>query len=167
MISQYKIDIEQVRKLASEGTPDREIGKLFGCSHQIIWKHRKAHGIPPGNPASKRKTISIERIRELASQGWSDHRIAADIGCSDKLVRVRRKEQGIEPGCPKYRNSVPAPIQDEGNYSVSSADAKFAKLLAGRLFGKPRKQITALLGNPLPLPDDISYTGSSARMCLK
>jgi hypothetical protein len=164
----YDIPIDQIRKFASEGKPDREIGRLLGCPLQIVWQRRKEHGISPGNPSPKKLAIDIDRIRELAGQGWSDRRIAIELGCGPKLIRVRRKEQGIEAGCPKFRNTISAPAEDDiGDASVTKADAEFERLMNGRVFGQPRNQPTEPLGAPLPKPLDLSLTGSSAAMCAR
>lgn len=167
------IDLPTLRKLAAEGKNDRELGVIFECSPQVIFQRRRDNGIPAGKPQYKNIVIDIERVRELAGKGMSDRVIGLELGCSEKTIRYRRHENGIEAGQPHKRGGglvrdfAKELAGDEDILSVTKADAKFARLMAGRTFTNVRlRQSGGSVFRPASRPDDQSYTGCAAGMCV-
>lgn len=168
-----EVDVTILRDLASQGKTDREIGKIMGCSSQVIGERRRESGIPAGVGLHGKKPVDVARIAELAALGWSDNRIGKELGRTENLIRARRHEAGIEPGNPHKRNTFPRDTQKLedplfGYSNVRIADEEFARRIGTDRFTDVKLRSTGKqVLPPRPLSDGMSYSGCAAAMCVR
>lgn len=92
--------VQQLRDLSAAGYADRQIADKLGWTHQKVWRWRRAHNIPPANPAPDVTVVpvdeaTVDKIRQMAADGHIDRLIAAEVGLSVRKVTRLRHVNGI------------------------------------------------------------------------
>lgn len=90
------IDHEELKKLFEKGLNDKEIGKFFGVSDDIIFKHRQSLGLLRWKKWEK-TVDNIEKFKQLYSEGLSDRKIGNALGICIDTARKIRHDLGLPP----------------------------------------------------------------------
>ncbi|MCM8555375.1 hypothetical protein [Streptomyces sp. STCH 565 A] len=101
--------IQAVRRMASEGLSDREIGERLQLSKNAVQIIRNKNNIPAGKKISV-PSETVEAIRRMAAEGERDGEIGAAVGMTKAAVSAVRYRNGIEAGNkPEYhRHGTPS-----------------------------------------------------------
>lgn len=92
--------IQAVRRLATQGLSDREIGDELGLTKTSVEKIRRRTGIPAGK-VIKVPPGTVETIRAMAAVGATDGEIGQAVGMSRGAVRGARQRHGVGAGNPQ------------------------------------------------------------------
>lgn len=90
------IDHKELKKLFEKGLSDKEIGKFFGVSDNIIFKHRQSLGLLRWKKWEK-TVDNIEKFKQLYSEGLSDRKIGNALGICIDTARKIRHDLGLPP----------------------------------------------------------------------
>lgn len=90
------IDHKELKKLFEKGLSDKEIGKFFGVSDNLIFKNRQSLGLLRWKKWEK-TVDNIEKFKQLYSEGLSDRKIGNALGICIDTARKIRHDLGLPP----------------------------------------------------------------------
>jgi len=130
-----KLDIDEVKRLYSEGKSLRDIAKIMGCGFKTIGRHLKKNGIHlrENNAADKEKN-SWWQTKEYLTEQYINNKLSTNeiseiVGTSNSVVATWLDNFGIEkrPTGGAYK---------KGTTMSSESRKKMSKAKKGKLLGK-------------------------------